>query len=378
MDWLRRNWPDLLIGIALVAVIAGIIATLITGGSFFPVGQSTRTSTPPAQSATTQSSAPPAASSSTTSPSTSSTPSSTNGASNAAGSSAQAASGGSTNGTAGSGSAPAGGSAANGGSTAAAPSSGSGGGVAVLPPSDNGSSASSGAASSGAASGGAPSASSTASAAPPASSSAATSASPSTPAGNGPGAAAPFRISVGAFSHADYAQRQEQVFKNAGYPVFLADQGDLTIVLVGPYRTQSEADAVAAKIKGGGFGVDPVVYEFKGTQDSAPQPASPSAGGSATSSSSSSSASSATTSSSSTTASSSATAAGGQRYLQVGAYGSSESAKPQRDKLASMGYQVTERTESGLVKVLIGPFGPDKLQQVQSDLKAAGIDSFPR
>ena len=39
MDWLRRNWPDLLIGIALVAVIAGIIAILITGGSFFTIGQ---------------------------------------------------------------------------------------------------------------------------------------------------------------------------------------------------------------------------------------------------------------------------------------------------------------------------------------------------
>ncbi|HZW28410.1 MAG TPA: hypothetical protein VFF08_08125 [Trueperaceae bacterium] len=37
MDWLRRNWPDLLIGVALIAVIAGIIATLISGGSFFPV-----------------------------------------------------------------------------------------------------------------------------------------------------------------------------------------------------------------------------------------------------------------------------------------------------------------------------------------------------
>ncbi|MBA2666654.1 MAG: hypothetical protein H0U69_06450, partial [Trueperaceae bacterium] len=36
MDWLRRNWPDLAIGVALVAVIAGIVATLLTGGSFFP------------------------------------------------------------------------------------------------------------------------------------------------------------------------------------------------------------------------------------------------------------------------------------------------------------------------------------------------------
>jgi len=45
MDWLRRNWPDLAIGVALVGVIAGIVATLVTGGSFFPVGP---TAQPPA------------------------------------------------------------------------------------------------------------------------------------------------------------------------------------------------------------------------------------------------------------------------------------------------------------------------------------------
>ncbi len=184
---------------------------------------------------------------------------------------------------------------------------------------------------------------------------------------------------MGAFSHADYAQRQEQVFKKAGYPVFLADQGDLTIVLVGPYRTQSEADAVAGRIKGGGFGVDPVVYEFKGTQDSAPQPASTAAGGSATSSAAPASSSGAAASATNATTNAATNATGGdQRYLQVGAYGNSASAKPQSAKLASMGYQVTERTEGGLVKLLVGPFGPDRLQKVQSDLKAAGIDSFPR
>ena len=40
MDWIRRNWPDLLIAIALVAVIAGIIATLLSGGSLWPTSRS--------------------------------------------------------------------------------------------------------------------------------------------------------------------------------------------------------------------------------------------------------------------------------------------------------------------------------------------------
>ena len=35
MDWIRRNWPDLVIGVALVSVIGAIVATLMTGGSIF-------------------------------------------------------------------------------------------------------------------------------------------------------------------------------------------------------------------------------------------------------------------------------------------------------------------------------------------------------
>lgn len=371
MDWLRRNWPDLLIGIALVAVIAGIIATLITGGSFFPVGQNTQTNTPPAQSSTAQTPAQPATpSASTSSPSTSSTPSTASPSSPAGSSSSTSASTGSSGTGSGNTSTATSGSS---GTSASAPSSG---GVSVLPPGGSGSGASSAGASapaggsSTASSGGsAAAASSPASSGPaPAPSTSASAAAPAT-SSSGPGAAAPYRISVGAFSHPDYAKRREQVFTKAGYPAFLASQGDLTIVLVGPYRTLKEADAVASRIKGGGFGVDPVVYQFKGSSDSAPPPASPSAGGSATSS---------TSSGSTAAASSSSTASAGQRYLQVGAYDTAASAKPQRDRLTAMGYQVTEKTEGGLVKLLIGPFGSAKLRQVQGQLKAAGIDSFPR
>ena len=33
MDWFRRNWPDLALGVALVAVVALIVVTLLSGGS---------------------------------------------------------------------------------------------------------------------------------------------------------------------------------------------------------------------------------------------------------------------------------------------------------------------------------------------------------
>jgi len=370
MDWLRRNWPDLLIGIALVAVIAGIIATLITGGSFFPVGQNTRTNSSTTQNSTTQSVAPKTPSA----PATSANSSSDNGSATSGGSQQSAGNGNSQASTAGAG--------GESGGTPAAPSNG---GVSVLPPSGSGSE-SGGTASSGATSGAASGASSGASSANAPSGGASASSATAAPSGqaataaNGPGSAAPYRISVGAFSHKDYAQRQEQVFKQAGYPAFLASQGDLTIVLVGPYQSQSEAEQVAGKIKGGGYGVDPVVYQFQGSTDHAPQPAGSSAGSSGSSSGGSQSAAAAGSpaASSGSTSSASAAAPSGEQFLQVGAYGSSASAKPQRDRLAGMGFSVQERTENGLIKLLIGPFGPDRLQQVQSQLKSSGIDSFPR
>ena len=40
MDWIRRNWPDLLIGVALFSVITGIVATLLSGGTILPTSSS--------------------------------------------------------------------------------------------------------------------------------------------------------------------------------------------------------------------------------------------------------------------------------------------------------------------------------------------------
>src|SRR5690606_20057356 len=55
-----------------------------------------------------------------------------------------------------------------------------------------------------------------------------------------------------------------------GYPVFIGEQGNLNIVLVGPYDSESQARNVADGIRNGAFGVaDPTVYEFTGDDDQA-------------------------------------------------------------------------------------------------------------
>ena len=73
-----------------------------------------------------------------------------------------------------------------------------------------------------------------------------------------------------------------------------------------------------------------------------------------------------------------ATPSAATRYLQVGAYGSRDSAQPQRDRLEAMGFVVSDRVENGLVKLLIGPFDAAGLAAAQSRLESAGIESFPR
>ena len=143
-------------------------------------------------------------------------------------------------------------------------------------------------------------------------------------------------------------------------------------MLVGPFSTESEANATAAKIRQAGYGVDPVIYRFKGDGSAASTSAS---AGTATSTS-------ATPASTTSAAGGAATAvpttSSGGRYIQAGAYATSASAQPQRNRLEGLGFRVTARTENGLVKLLIGPFDAQHLQEAKAQLDAAGIESFVR
>lgn len=382
MDWLRRNWPDLLIGIALVAVIAGIIATLISGGSFFPIGQGNRTTTTPSGSQPAVS-----APATTTSPAT------------APGATAPGATG--TSGTA----ATAPGATAPGatGTEASAtvtppPAETGGSSISVLPPPGS-SSSTAGTSGSGTTPASTPattpqvaSSASQVTSTPtattaPASSGAAATASPT--ASTLP--TAPYRVSVGAFGSIENANRQADAFRAAGYPVFLGTQGSLNLVLVGPYDTEAEARSVADRIRSDSSlnVTDPTVYLLEDAEADAAQTAStappttssaaspaPTAQPAATAQPAPTTQPAATPTASSTTAATAATATG--RYLQVGAYGSRESSLPQRDRVEALGFVVSEREESGLIKLLIGPFDAGALAAAQARLEAAGVESFAR
>ena len=51
---------------------------------------------------------------------------------------------------------------------------------------------------------------------------------------------------------------------------------------------------------------------------------------------------------------------------------------PQIERLQQLGFQVTERTEGTLLKLLVGPFSGTALSDAQARLSSAGIENFAR
>ena len=61
----------------------------------------------------------------------------------------------------------------------------------------------------------------------------------------------------------------------------------------------------------------------------------------------------------------------------MGAYASLESSLPQRRRLESLGFNVSERFNDELVRLVIGPFTDAEVPVAQAQLSANGIDNFP-
>ncbi len=326
MDWLRRNWPDLLIGVALIAVIAGIVATLLSGGSFFPLGQQTSTPRP----APTASAPPPSPntggistpSETSTSPTTTTTP--VNPTTTTPESTATSSTPATTEPI-----------------------------IPVLPTIGNNASPAPSTLD--------PAAGSTT---PPVTAEPATVIIPGatgnlTAEQNALLNQASYRLSVGAFGSRENAERLAASYRAEGYPVFTAQQGNLTLVLLGPYSDQGEADRIAQQLKSAGREVNVYFFDPEGTGATATTAAVTSAVAPAA-------------------ALSPAPATEDERrYLQVGAYATLESSLPQRERLESLGYEVSQRQTETLYKLLIGPFSSSELATVQDRLNAQGIENFP-
>jgi cell division protein FtsN len=315
MDWLRRNWPDLLIGIALVAVIAGIVATLLGGSSFLPFGQQGPVET----------------SRQFTSPS-----------------------------------------APQPMPPAGVPAAAEEAGEAIIPvvptegqvPVDTAPEAAQLAPP--------PPAEAEASPITPAAPQPQpepTQPSPTPPAAQPQqppaGATASlqepsYRVGVGAFANEENANRRAQQFRNEGYPVFIGRQAELFLVLVGPYAEASEANAVAARIREAGLESDPRIFSYTPSeQAAAPTPAP------------------ATTQTPPATAAPAAEGRRYLQVGAYNSLQSAQPQRERMQEMGfEVTVRELERDNRTLYRLLIGPFAPAELAAAQERLNALGIENF--
>jgi cell division septation protein DedD len=191
-----------------------------------------------------------------------------------------------------------------------------------------------------------------------------------------------YRVSVGAFGSQENAENLLHIFRDQDYPVFLGRQGELFIVLVGPYHLLKEAESVSERIELDDNGVDStLVYTYDPndgmsittqlletvepdlgwptvpqlpTEEHVIEQQEEDRDAPATRDSE------------------------RNTFLQVGAYGSEESARPQVERLRALGYPVTSREEDGFIKLLVGPLSAEAIPQIRDRLLADGIDNFVR
>ncbi|MGL4609935.1 MAG: SPOR domain-containing protein [Trueperaceae bacterium] len=378
MDWIRRNWPDLLIGLALLLVIGGIIVTLLNGGNLLPFGRGNTTSgsvvegegrvDPLGGGATGTVTENSAGNTSTTTNTTQDGVQGQNGDSvavvdlsdnpNAATS-----------------------------DPIAMPSEQGGDGtiVPVVPTTESQTSANSETTAETTVENAVSEATAVAPETTDSAGSESTSGDSSNviPASSVP--TAPYRISVGAFGSAENAERRTQSFRDAGYPVFVADQGDLSLVLVGPYDSQGEAEQVKGRLESSGLEANPIIYEFRPNDGStvtqatnSSETTTESVNPETTDAETTNTASSTSTSAPSTSTDSVPNTDSSGGYLQVGAYGSLESAEPHRTRLEELGFDVSSVEEGSFVKLLVGPYDDAGLATAQEQLINQGIESFIR
>ncbi len=215
-----------------------------------------------------------------------------------------------------------------------------------------------------------------------------------------------YRVAAGATPSRDAASDLAQKYRDSGYEVAVEQQDDLYLLWVGPYTTRADADSAAERIIAAGG--DALVYTYNrdnentadngsdGDTNAASAQLGTGTPGTATAATGTNEAAEitgaeladagdvdgdrvATENTGTQTQPAGSVSGAGERFLQVGAFASNESAQPLRSQLEGLGLDVTRSEDaSGLVRLFVGPFGGAQLTRTQQRLTAEGIvDSFP-
>lgn len=189
-----------------------------------------------------------------------------------------------------------------------------------------------------------------------------------------------YRISLGTFGSTDEAQSRTRGVSELGYTVYPIDLGSRVVAQVGPFADEATARQALADIQRaypgavlypprnrsltGGSGANSTATESSPAETAAPEAAQPEPTPAAPAE---------------TAAPKRTPAPSGPVYLQVGAFDRVESAQNLVGQLREQGYAPTvnaPETEGRKVTVLIGPFSGKALTDAEAKLDANGFDHF--
>jgi cell division septation protein DedD len=202
-----------------------------------------------------------------------------------------------------------------------------------------------------------------------------------------------YRVAVGSFSAPSRAESLASSLRNEGLPARAIRSGANTVVIVGPYKTESEAQAAFDQVRTSHN--DAILFKPNGakvranagSQAAAPSETTPTETvPEATSSIPAQSSDEVSASSAQTPQATPETAqvsltqakpAPLGRYLQVGAFKDIASAGPVLAKLAKYGYRGTlDQGSDGLTRVLVGPYDSKTFERAKRNLRTRGFKVF--
>jgi SPOR domain len=196
-----------------------------------------------------------------------------------------------------------------------------------------------------------------------------------------------YRVAVGSFSAPSRAEILASSLRDDGLPARAIRSGGQTVVIVGPYKTEDEAQAAFDQVKASHS--DAILFKPNGAKvranadtqaaaapnnESIPTEAAPEAT-SSTPAQSSADVATSTPQAPPEPAQAKPTPLG--RYLQVGAFKDIASAGPILAKLARYGYRGTlDQGSDGLTRVLVGPYDTKTFEQAKLNLRNRGFKVF--
>jgi cell division protein FtsN len=165
-----------------------------------------------------------------------------------------------------------------------------------------------------------------------------------------------YRIAAGSYANLERAVRAVSWLRGRGLPAQQFSSGNTYVVVVGPYAREASARSALVKVRQ--TLPDAILYRPDGSREGVakkPAPTQQKQGG----------------------AGSSAATITTIAYLQVGAFKDSGKASGLLEKLKNAGFAPLTKNIAGLLRVLVGPLQPSQIETTRVTLKNQGFDAFP-